>query len=281
MSLNKIGIIGSGNVGSSLLLQLASLESKIAEQIEITSRNKLRAQASIIDAGSAYPKKAAKLSAAEELKGEYDVVVVTAGILPSKEITIEELLRRNVEIARSVLKKVSSKTIILLGTPVDLVTEELASDKKFIDSQVIGFGGDLDKARIEYNLRKKNFPAKNVYAIGEHGPRTIPVYDGEESYKEIRGSVTSALKQVMASADIVRNLASGVQLARLIQSIAGKGATHCISKPDPDFNGLSITWPYKVSPRGFIKQEIEIGPKAQKALDQLIILREKTLAQSQ
>lgn len=268
MSLERIGVVGSGNVGSGLVMELS--RSGFDGQVEVCSRDENRALAAIADASSAFPEGAKGFVAKEFLNGEYDLIVVTAGLLPSSNMSGEELLAANIEIAVSSLSDIVAKTVVVIGTPVDRLTEELAGLPEFKETRMIGFGGELDRARIRTSLISRAIEFEQVYAVGEHGPRTIPVYDGEKDFQDVAGDATTVLKGIMASTPAPRNMATGVQLMRLIDSLNGKAAVHCISTVDEDFDSLSITWPREVSGESIIKQDITVGDQAKNALEQLL-----------
>lgn len=272
--LSKIGIIGAGNVGSALVMELA--QKNLAQQVIIAARNVADAEAAILDAASASPETAARFLAVSTLEGKFDVIVVTAGLLPHGAISQEELLSQNVQIVLDSLAKAAAKHVIVIGTPVDRLTEELSELNDFPAKSIIGFGGQLDLARLQYALIKQGISPDNAYIIGEHGPRAIPVYGGEKSYNEIQADTTSVLKKISLSGK-PRNLATGVQLARLLEALAGQEQVLSVSIPSTVFGGLSITWPYVISNKG-VGRQIEltdIGPRASQLFDDLLATRRK------
>jgi malate/lactate dehydrogenase len=272
-SFKRLGIYGVGNVGSALLMALGDLDIS-ADEIVVTARNLKKADAAILDLASAYPDLAAKAVGSLELKGDFDLVVVTAGILPHEGITAEELLSGNIAIAVEALKDATTKKIVVIGTPVDILTEELAKLPQFTGIQIIGFGGELDRARVAYSLLKHNIRSeRTVYAIGEHGPRTIPVYSEEQDYEAITSEATTVLKRIISSG-VARNLATGTQLARLVQALSGAVGDQimCLSIPNAEHDNLSITWPYTVNGQGVTKA-VDIGeqePKSAKLFEELL-----------
>ena len=268
--LNRVGIVGSGNVGSALLMQLAATATDLVGDVTITARDQMRAQAAVMDVGSAFPSEAQRFNGADGLTGEFDLVIVTAGGLPGSSDT---LLDVNEQIARSSLESCETKTLVVIGTPVDRLTDRLQNLQGTVCENLVGFGGQLDRARMLYAMAEIGVEADPVYAIGEHGPRTIPCYEGEERWDEIAAYSTTTLKNIMAAASPPRNIATGVQLARLTRAIAGEPATLGLCIEDPDYDGMSITWPYEVSLHSFSKLLLEPGPKAQQALDELLAVR--------
>jgi malate/lactate dehydrogenase len=274
----KIGIYGAGNVGSSLVMALAELKVD-AEEIVVAARDLRKAEAAILDLASAYPVIAAKATSATELTGAFDIVVVTAGVLPHEGLSGEELLRSNIDIVVKALEQVDCEKIIVIGTPVDILTEELLNLPQFEGKQVIGFGGELDKARASYSLLTRSIESDDsLYVVGEHGPRAIPVYAGEQDYEAVTTEATTVLKRIFTSG-IARNLATGMQLARLVQALSGSEQIMCVCVPNDQYEGLSITWPHVINETGVVKRvEItNIGPKASHLLEELVAARKSRL----
>ncbi len=271
MMIDKLGIVGSGNVGSALLMQIAAgLDNHVGE-VTITARDDLRASAAVMDAGSAFPEQSQRFKAASSLEGHFDVVIVTAGGLPGSSTT---LLDVNEEIARASLKFCTAKTLIVIGTPVDRLTERLVDLVGTTCETLIGFGGQLDQARMQFAMLQLGITGYDqVYAIGEHGPRTIPTYIGEERWAEVAAYSTTTLKSIMAAASPPRNLATGVQLSRLLKCLAGEPGTLCFSTADPNFDDLSITWPYEIKNTKPKRLDLDLGPMANEAVDNLIKTR--------
>lgn len=271
----RLGIVGAGNVGSALVMALGEF-SISSDEIVVAARDIKKAEAAILDFASAYPKLANKATSTLSLSGKFDVVIVTAGELPHGNITSDELLSTNLGIATEALKDVDFDKIVVIGTPVDLLTEELSRLNEFKNKQVIGFGGELDKARMLYSLLVHGLkPKEPLYVIGEHGPRAIPVYDGEQNYEEVRIETTTVLKRIVESGT-ARNLATGVQLARLLQALGGEERIMCVSAPNKEHSNLSITWPHLINGHGLVKKiNIDnVGPKASSLLEGLIKARQ-------
>lgn len=271
--LQRLGIFGAGNVGSELIMQLAARD--LADEVIVAARNSLQSEAAVLDAGSAYPEVASTFKVADHLEGAFDVIMITAGAKPHGFMSQQELLQTNVEIVVSAMQQATCQKLVVIGTPVDTVAEKIANITQFQDMQVIGFGGQLDAARTMYALLKRGIKISSpVYAIGEHGPRTIPVYDGEEAYETIHEEVGGFLGRIKQAGE-PRNLATGVQLARLIEALTGEESTLCVSALDDDFDGLSITWPYVVNQSGLSSKVAipALGSKATALLDELVQTR--------
>jgi malate/lactate dehydrogenase len=270
MGLKRLGIAGAGNVGSALVLELASRN--LADEVVVASRDTARSHAAILDAGSAYPVAATNFRASARLAGNFDVVVVTAGLMPHGAISQTDLLRQNLAIAADALEKVQTPIIVVTGTPVDRLTQELSHLPGFAGRQLIGFGGQLDADRTRYALLEHGLTSPGeVYVVGEHGPRAIPVYGGENQYDAILGDATSVLKRISAAGK-ARNLSTGTQLARLLGALAGQEQTLCVSAPHPGFENLSLTWPRVINEHGVVEivKIRNLGAQASQLLGKLL-----------
>ena len=113
-----------------------------------------------------------------------------------------------------------------------------------------------------------------MYVIGEHGPRAIPVYGGEQDYDAVRTEATTVLKRIMESG-VARNIATGIRLARLIEVLGGDEQIMCVSAPNEEHHGVSLTWPHVINSQGLVKRvELNnIGPKATQQLKELVKAR--------
>jgi malate/lactate dehydrogenase len=159
---------------------------------------------------------------------------------------------------------------VIVGSPVDELTEEFLRVRKGVaPHQVMGFGGELDRCRLMYALRAHRITSDNVTIVGEHGPRTIPVYNDETDFDTISYAVQTALAQLQSTTGKARNLAPGLHLARLLQALSGTKSVHCISAVGKE--GMSLTWPYMVDKGGVaLRIEPPLGPRARRALAELV-----------
>jgi len=104
---------------------------------------------------------------------------------------------------------VDCEKIVVIGAPVDALAEKLT--ELMPGKKIIGFGGQLDLARMKYALLTERINVtEEQYIIGEHGPKAIPVYKNEEEYEKISLMTTTFIKRIMAATDKPRNMATGV-----------------------------------------------------------------------
>jgi malate dehydrogenase len=276
----SIGLIGSGNVGSAFLLEAARRNWPVA--IQVASRRREAATASILDALSAFPKTCTEFAAVERIEDGTDVVVVAVGLQHQPHLSNEALLERNVSIALERTSHLVSErtTFIVVGSPVDQVSEWFVRERVDLGpSRVVGFGGELDRARLDGALTARGIAEPGI-VVGEHGRRTIPVYRSEAHYESVSEEVRAVLLEIRAGTPKARNLASGVHLANLLDSMLAEGQqTHCVSTFDAE-TGLFLTWPCRIGIRGVIrKEDVTMGERARLQLSDLLSSRRSSKRQ--
>ena len=119
----KVGIVGSGNVASSLVHYLAGSDLPI--ETVVSARDQNKAKAAVMDAASAYPLDANKVQVLplNELR-HADLLVLGAGVQPYL-LSKGELTQANVQLTKEILDQMQprdSAFIIALATPVDTLT---------------------------------------------------------------------------------------------------------------------------------------------------------------
>ena len=176
--MNKIVLIGCGNVGMSYAYSLINSDLHIDEFV-IIDINKEKAEGEALDLMHA----SAALNRHIVIKaGEYrdcdnaSIVCVCAGRNQEKGETRNDLIAKNYSVFQSVIgeiKKTKFKGIYLIATnPLDVMTQITQKLSGFPKHKVFGSGTTLDTARLrslisqELKVNPKNIHA---YVIGEHG----------------------------------------------------------------------------------------------------------------
>ena len=276
----NVAVVGCGNVGSNLLQYIAGMPS--IDGIFAIGREGFDAKvkAAILDVAGYKPRDAHKIIGANRssLK-EADIIVMTAGFKAEKGESPRETMKRNLSIVDHNLEGVKVKDsaiIINIGGPIEIVTSYLQRKSELSQAQVMGFGGDLDFNRLIYVLEERGFEAKGTAIVGEHGLRTIPVYDGGRDYDVISIKVRCFLEEIGELSGQKRNLATAPLLANLIRDvIEDTGRIHYISGYHHDYHRY-ITWPYRIGRRGILEPERLVLPsRAKRELDSLLELKDK------
>lgn len=174
--MNKITIIGSGSVGSTIAYALTI--KGLASEIVLIDINKKKAEGEALDILQGTPFS----SPCEIYAGDYmdaensDIVIVTSGVARKPGQSRLDLAQINVDIFKSIIPNITryapNAIYIVVSNPVDILTYTLCKCSDIPESHIIGSGTMLDTARLRarlsemYSINQKNVHA---YVLGEHG----------------------------------------------------------------------------------------------------------------
>ncbi|MGB3479485.1 MAG: malate dehydrogenase [bacterium] len=181
--MNKVSIIGSGNVGSSTALYLA--EKKIAD-ISLIDVVEGLSEGKALDAEESAPIRKYDIELRgttdfSELAGS-DVVVVTAGIARKPGMSRADLLSTNAKIMKSVSEKIAqyapNSIIVMVTNPLDVMSYVALKITGFALKKVVGMAGILDATRFRYFVAQKLGVAvgdTTAMVLGGHGDSMVPL----------------------------------------------------------------------------------------------------------
>lgn len=184
MNNKTIGIVGVGNVGSSLAFSLAlsSLCNKIL--LKDIREDYTKAMALDISQACKTTNNKTKIKACIE-NSEFkdcDIVVITAGVARKPNMSREELLYTNEKIINSIFDDIlenNPKAIFLIvSNPLDAMVYVALKKTKLPRNRVFGMAGTLDSARFKYYIDEKiDFPYEKIEAmvIGAHSNTMLPL----------------------------------------------------------------------------------------------------------
>ncbi len=269
-----IVVVGCGNVGANLLQHIADLPGvdKIWG-VDITDDH---VQAAIMDVAGVKPHEARKIhgTTSNHCLSEADIIVFTAGVKTGPGETAKDAAKKNFAVIAKILKGITLKDsaiFITLPSPVDQIATFIQRKTALAPSQVIGFGGSLDLNRLVYVLESKGIESTGAAIVGEHGPRTIPVYETEKDYDAVAHRVGHFLADIGKLAGQKRNLATGPLLSELIRSIVqDSGDAYYVSGHHPDHD-LYLMWPFHIGRNGAVEPlPMALPPRAQREFDSLV-----------
>ena len=174
--MNKVTIIGTGSVGSTIAYTLA-VTGQVSEIIMIDVNNeKALGEALDIRQGTPF------CSACSVYAGSYrdaegsNIVVITSGIARKPGQSRLDLAQTNVNIMKSIIPQITKYApdakYIVVSNPVDILTYVFCKHSDLPESHIIGSGTILDTARLRarlaeyYRINQQNVHA---YVMGEHG----------------------------------------------------------------------------------------------------------------
>lgn len=174
--MNKISIIGTGSVGSTIAYTLTVMG--IASEIVMIDINNEKALGEALDIRQGTP----FCGACSVYAGDYrdavdsDIVVLTSGIARKPGQTRLELAQTNINITKSIIPEITkyapNAIYVVVSNPVDILTYTFQKYSDLPESHIIGSGTILDTARLRarlseyYNINQGNVHA---YVFGEHG----------------------------------------------------------------------------------------------------------------
>lgn len=183
MSIQRIGIVGAGNVG--VAAAFALFVQKNCSEIVLVDVNKERARGEAMDLmhGQAYVGRiVVRAGEYEDLAG-CQVVVVTAGASQKPGESRLDLLNRNAKIFRSIAegldKHALDAIVVVASNPVDVLTYMMQKMSHRPSHRVIGTGTMLDTSRFRALLGEYyEVSPRSVhgYILGEHGDSEFPAW---------------------------------------------------------------------------------------------------------
>ena len=175
--MNKITIIGTGSVGSTIAYTLAV--GGLASEIVMVDINQEKALGEALDIRQGIPFCDSPVSI---YAGSYrdaagsDIVIVTSGVARKPGQSRLDLTQTNVNITKTIIPEItkyaSDAVYIIVSNPVDILTYVFCKCSGLEENKIIGSGTSLDTARLRsriseyYNINQKNVHA---YVFGEHG----------------------------------------------------------------------------------------------------------------
>jgi malate dehydrogenase len=179
----KIGIIGAGNVGSTLAFKILHDNLADVALVDVNEGLAIGKALDLNDVGGVFAlDKKAVGSASYEVVSDADLIVVTAGLARKPGMSREDLLLKNAGIVKEVIaniKKVNSKAIIIMVTnPLDVTTYLAYKTSGFDKRKVFGMAGVLDSARLAVILSeefKKDISSIDSMILGTHGDSMVPL----------------------------------------------------------------------------------------------------------
>ena len=176
--MNKVVIIGCGNVGMSYAYALLNQRTAVSE-LALIDLNQDRIEGEVMDLNHclafAPSKINIKVGTYQDCK-DASIVCIAAGANQNPGETRMDLITKNSKIFKNIIDQVMKngfRGIFLVATnPLDVMTYLTWKYSGLPTSQIIGSGTSLDTSRLRYLVGERlNINPKNIhaYVIGEHG----------------------------------------------------------------------------------------------------------------
>ena len=194
--MNKVALIGCGNVGMAYAYALVGQKVYVDELILIDiNKDKCEGEAMDLNHCMAYSPSKIKVRV-----GDYSdcrdakIVVIAAGANQAPGETRMDLIEKNSKIFKSIISSVMENhfngIFIVATNPLDVMTYLTLKYSNLPSNKVIGSGTTLDTSRLRFILSEKiGVNPKNIeaYVIGEHGDSEfIPWSNVDIAYKKIK-----------------------------------------------------------------------------------------------
>lgn len=174
--MNKITVIGSGNVGSTIAYTLTVMGLSSETVMIDINEEKAFGEALDIQQGVPFCHPASVYAGSYEDAKDSDIVIITSGMARKPGQSRLDLAQINVDIIKSIADKIvpvaPEATYVIVSNPVDILTYVFLKHTGLPQERVIGSGTILDTARLRsriaeyYSVNQKNVHA---YVLGEHG----------------------------------------------------------------------------------------------------------------
>ena len=221
---NKITVVGAGNVGATAAQRVA--EKELARTVVMVDVAEGIPQGKALDQWQSapiegYDSRIIGTNGYEETK-DSDVVIITAGIARKPGMSRDDLLNTNAGIVKSVseqIAKTSPKAIlIVVSNPLDVMCYVAMKASGFPRERVIGMAGVLDTARYRAFLAEAlDMSVRDIHAmvLGGHGDTMVPLI----SYTSVSGiPITQLMEKAKLDAIVDRTRNGGAEIVKHLKT---------------------------------------------------------------
>ena len=221
---NKITVVGAGNVGATAAQRLA--EKELARQVVMVDVIEGVPQGKSLDQWESAPielfdSRVIGTNGYAETAGS-DIVVITAGIARKPGMSRDDLLNTNAGIVKAVaseIKKTSPNAIlIIVSNPLDVMSYVALKVSGFPRERVLGMAGVLDTARYRSFIAEAlNVSVRDIQAmvLGGHGDTMVPLI----SYTTVSGiPVTQLMDKATLDAIVDRTRNGGAEIVKFLKT---------------------------------------------------------------
>ncbi len=196
--LNKITVVGAGNVGATAAQRLA--EKNLARAVVMVDVVEGVPQGKALDQWQSGPVEGfdTRIYGTNdyELARDSEIFVVTAGIARKPGMSRDDLVKTNAGIVKTVCEQIArvapKSIIIVVSNPLDVMCYVAMKASGFPRERVIGMAGVLDTARYRMFLAEAaDVSVEDIQAmvLGGHGDSMVPLI----SYTSVSGIPISQL----------------------------------------------------------------------------------------
>ncbi len=221
---NKITVVGAGNVGATAAQRIA--EKELARTVVMVDVAEGVPQGKGLDQWQSAPiegfdSRVIGTNGYDETV-DSDIVVITAGIARKPGMSRDDLLNTNAGIVKSVgehIKKTSPNAIVIVvSNPLDVMAWVAKEATGFPKERVIGMAGVLDTARYRAFLATAlDVSVRDIQAmvLGGHGDTMVPLI----SYTTVSGiPITQLMDKATLDAIVDRTRNGGAEIVKFLKT---------------------------------------------------------------
>ncbi len=221
---NKITVVGAGNVGATAAQRIA--EKELARHVIMVDVAEGVPQGKGLDQYQSAPIEGFDSlvigsNGYEESAGS-DIVVITAGIPRKPGMSRDDLVNTNAGIMKSVCEQVKRTSpdaiVIVVSNPLDVMCYVAKEVTGFPRERVIGMAGVLDTARYcAFLAMAMDVSVRDIRAmvLGGHGDTMVPLV----SYTSVSGiPVTQLLDKATLDAIVQRTRDGGAEIVKYLKT---------------------------------------------------------------
>src|SRR5258705_4420185 len=227
--LNKITVVGAGNVGATTAQRLA--EKELARTVVLVDVIEGVPQGKALDQWQSAPIEGfdTRVVGANDYTpaAGSELVVVTAGIASKPGMSRDDLVRTNADIVKQVSQQIKQHCpkaiVVVVSNPLDVMCWVAKQVTGFPRERVIGMAGVLDTARYRAFLAEAlDVSVQDIQAmvLGGHGDTMVPLV----SYTTVSGiPVTQLLDKAKLDQIVDRTRNGGAEIVAFLK----KGSPLC------------------------------------------------------
>ena len=221
---NKITVVGAGNVGATAAQRVA--EKELARTVVMVDVVEGVPQGKGLDQWQSVPiegfdSRVIGTNGYEETAGS-EIVIITAGIARKPGMSRDDLLNTNAGIVKQVAENIKRTSrdaiIIVVSNPLDVMAWVAKEVTGFPRERVIGMAGVLDTARYRAFLAEAiDVSVRDIHAmvLGGHGDTMVPLV----SYTTVSGiPVTQFLERAKLDAIVDRTRNGGAEIVKHLKT---------------------------------------------------------------
>jgi malate dehydrogenase len=221
---NKITVVGAGNVGATTAQRLA--EKELAQLVVMVDVVEGVPQGKALDQWETAPiegfdTRVIGTNGYDET-AQSEIVIITAGIARKPGMTRDDLLNTNAGIVKQVCEQVKRTSpnaiIIMVSNPLDVMCYVAKKVTGFPRERVLGMAGVLDTARYRSFLAEAlDVSVEDIQAmvLGGHGDTMVPLI----SYTTVSGiPVTQLMDKKTLDAIVDRTRNGGAEIVKFLKT---------------------------------------------------------------